>query len=396
MANRNRIVLWIILSLVLVVALAFAFWPRAILVDIAIVSRGEMSVTIDEEGETRVKDVFIVSAPISGDLQRITFEAGDRVVSGETKLAAIDPTSAPILDQRREAQLQAAVQTARSAIGVAEADIERLRTDFNYAVSERDRLRPLLERDFISRSAFDKAEAVVNAAAAAQHSAESALGMRRSELQMARSALMPRVHKTSGTEHIDLKAGIDGVVLHIHRESEGPITQGAPIMEIGNPKDIEIVVDFLSEDAVIISPGDPVIISGWGGKDLMGRVRLIEPFAFTKISALGIEEQRVNVIIDFDETADSLGHGYRVDIAVVTWTEDDVSQVPMTALFKEGSDWKTYLVRNGKAELMTVEIGELNGRYAQILNGLSEGDRVIEHPSGRIENGRRAMDRSKN
>jgi len=192
-----------------------------------------------------------------------------------------------------------------------------------------------------------------------------------------------------------LKAVIDGVVLKVSRESEGPIQPGTPIMEIGNPDDIEIVVDLLSEDAVRVALGDPVIISGWGGDNLTGRVSLIEPFAFTKVSALGIEEQRINVIVSLDEPekATALGHGYRVDVAVVTWQQEDVLSVPMTTLFRQGKDWMVFVNKNNRASLQNIEIGEINGRYAQVLDGVVEGDQVIEHPSGRIEHKRRIVNR---
>ena len=397
MAVRNRIILWGLIGIFLIAALIFAFRPQPVPVDLATIANGPMAVAIDEEGETRVRDMFVVSAPVSGDMERVILEPGDRVVTGKTILTKINPTSSAVLDQRTEAQMQASVQAARSAINIAESDIERLRSDHVLAIKERDRMRPLLDRDYVSQSAFDKAEAAVNTAAAALHAAEAALGMRRSELQIARSALMPRIHRTSGSEHIDLTAPIDGVVLQVSRESAGPIAQGSPIMDIGDPSDIEIVADLLSEDAVRIAPGDPVEISGWGGGMLQGTVRVVEPFAFTKISALGIEEQRVNVIIDFavPEDAAGLGHGYRVDVAVVTWREDAVLSVPMTALFRQGDIWQVYVDRNGRAVLSDIEVGEMNGRYAQILGGLSEGDRVIEHPSGRIDDGSRIVDRRK-
>lgn len=395
MAIRNRLIFWMCLGALLIAALSFAFWPRAILVDVAEVSSGPMAVSIDEEGETRVKDVFTVSAPVTGEMERVTLEPGDRVIEGETKLTIIRPSSSAVLDQRTEAQLQAGVQMARSAIGLAESDIERVTADYNFASNEQERLRVLYARDYVSKAAYEKAEALTNSAAAALHAAEAALRMRRSELQMARSALMPRMHKTSDDEHIDLKAVINGVVLQIMRESAGPIQQGTPIMEIGNARDIEIVVDLLSEDAVAVAPGDPVIITGWGGEPVSGKVRLIEPFAFTKVSALGIEEQRVNVIIDFENVsaAAGLGHGFRVDIAVVTWQAEDVLSVPMTALFKVGTEWSVYTIHQGRAKLQALEVGHMNGRRAEIISGLTESDRVIEHPSDRIENKARVTDR---
>ena len=405
MAIKNRVIFWSVLVALLVAALTFSFWPRAVPVDMVAVTQGPMSVTIDEEGETRLKDIFTVHAPVSGKLDRIILEPGDRVISGQTQLAVIRPSMAPTLDQRTQAQLLAAIQSAQSAIAMSEFDISRLTAVYNLAQKIYDRQAALYARNYASRAAFEQAETEQAQALSALQSAQSALKMRRADLQMARSALMPRQKikqdkpnnqpSNLTSETLFLTAVIDGVVLHIDRESEGPVASGAALMEIGNSDDIEIVVDLLSEDAVRVSQGDSVVISGWGGEPLAGHVRLIEPFAFTKFSALGIEEQRVNVIINFDDPIPpQLGHGYRVDIAVVIWTEKDVLRVPLTALFKQGNAWQAYGVRGARAELKTLEIGEMNGQFAQVIEGLARDDRVIEHPSGRIESGRRVTNRN--
>ena len=405
MAIKNRVIFWSVLVALLVAALTFSFWPRAVPVDMVAVTQGPMSVTIDEEGETRLKDIFTVHAPVSGKLDRIILEPGDRVISGQTQLAVIRPSMAPTLDQRTQAQLLAAIQSAQSAIAMSEFDISRLTAVYNLAQKTYDRQAALYARNYASRAAFEQAETGQAQALSALQSAQSALKMRRADLQMARSALMPRQKikqdkpnnqpSNLTSETLFLTAVIDGVVLHIDRESEGPVASGAALMEIGNSDDIEIVVDLLSEDAVRVSQGDSVVISGWGGEPLAGHVRLIEPFAFTKVSALGIEEQRVNVIINFDEPIPpQLGHGYRVDIAVVIWNESRVLRVPLTALFKQGNAWQAYSVRAGRAELKTLEIGEMNGQFAQVIEGLARDDRVIEHPSGRIESGRRVTNRN--
>jgi HlyD family secretion protein len=396
MAVKNRIIFWSILAGLLVAALTYAFWPRAIPADLTEVTRGPLSVTIDEEGETRVKDMFVVSASVSGNLERITLEPGDHVIENETVIAAINPTAPPVLDQRTEAQLRAAVASARAAILVAESDLERLMANYRLAKSERDRGQYLFDEDVISKAAFDRLTAATDTSNAAVHAAEAALRMRRSDLQMARSALMPSVSTSGKSGHVELVSIVDGLVLKIVRESAGPVMQGAPLVEIGDPLEIEIVVDLLSEDAVAVSPGDQVIVSGWGGEPLHGKVRIVEPYAFTKISALGIEEQRVNVIIDVEDmkaASNRLGHGYRVDIAVVVWSDDDVLSVPMTAVFKQGSNWSAYVLKDGRASLRTLDLGKMNGRRAQVLNGLAAGDKVIEHPSNRISDGVRVIDR---
>lgn len=396
MAIKNRMIFWSVLAVLLVAALTYAFWPRAIPADFAHVTRGPLSVTIDEEGETRVKDMFIVSAPVSGELERITLEPGDHVMENETIIASINPTAPPVLDQRTEAQLRAAVGSAHAAISVAESDLERLLANYRLAKAESERGQLLFDKDVISKAALDRLNAETDTINAAVHAGEAALRMRRSELQMARSALMPSMSTSANSGHVHVTPIVDGLVLKVIRESAGPVIQGAPLVEIGDPLEIEIVVDLLSEDAVAVSPGDQVIISGWGGDPLQGQVRIVEPYAFTKISALGIEEQRVNVIIDLEDmkaASNRLGHGYRVDIAVVVWFDDDVLSVPMTALFKQGSDWSTYVMREGRASLQILELGRMNGQRAQVLKGLSENDLVIEHPSNRIGEGVRVKDR---
>jgi HlyD family secretion protein len=389
-------IFWGLLALLLLAALTYAFWPRAVPADLADVTKGQLSVSIDEEGETSVKDMFVVSAPVSGDLDRIILEPGDLVMEGQTLLASIQPSASPILNTRTEAQLTAAVQSARSAINVAKADLENLTSAYRFAKAESERAAPLFQKGVISRTAFERLVAEADSRNAAVHAAEAALQMRRSELQMARSALMPSTSKSNECECVEVRSVIDGVVLKIVRESAGPVLQGAPLLEIGDPQDTEIVVELLSEDAVAVSPGDPVIITGWGGEPLAGSVRIVEPYAFTKISALGIEEQRANVIIDLQDsalTAKRLGHGYRVDVAIVIWQEDQVLSVPMTALFKQGIDWSTYVLRNGRASLQALELGRMNGRRAQVLSGLAEDDQVIEHPSSRIVEGVKVKDR---
>ena len=395
MAIRNRLIFWLILVGLLFAGMVYAFWPRSIPVDIAPVEIGKMSVQIEEEGETRVKDIFIVSVPIAGDIDRIDLEAGDQVVSGQTVLAHIKPVSSPSLDPRTEAQRRASVDAARSAVRLAESEIESLAADFNFLAAERDRLKQLYDKGYASKAAFEKADAAVDTAIAALHAAEARLGVRRSELQMARASLMQTFGRVDHGDHIDLKSPIDGVVLLVNRESEGPIVQGTSIMEIGNVDEIEIISDLLSEDAVQVNIGDHVEISGWGGDPISARVKRIEPFAFTKISALGIEEQRVNVIIDLDSTddADRLGHGYRVDVGITIWSAEDVISIPMTALFRHDNEWTVYVIEMGRAKLRQIEIGHLNARRAEVLSGIQPGSFVIEHPSNRIRDGVKIVDR---
>lgn len=396
MPNRNRIVFWTVVGGFLILLAAWAFWPRAVDVDIVEVERGEIQVTVGEEGETRVRDVFEVLAPVGGRLERIALDAGDCVRGGETIVAKIRPAPAPILDARSEAQLKAAADAAVAGVEAAKADLVRLGAEATRAEADAERFRRLAADSFVSKQALDRAEMEIAALSAAVKAGAAVLAMRRQELAAARAALRPSGAGGDG-EFVDVVAPISGVVLRRLRESEGPVGQGAPLAEIGDPDALEIVVDLLSEDAVQVSPGDIATLSDWGGPNLTGRVRLVEPFAFTKVSALGIEEQRVNVLIDLDHDvpSDRLGHGYRVDVAVEVWRDDDAIVAPMTALFKENGIWAAYRLDGGRARLVGFNAGRMNGLSAQVLDGLDPGDQLVEHPSGKIRDGVRIAPRQR-
>jgi HlyD family secretion protein len=388
MALRNRLLFWAAIALVILAMAVWAFSPRAIDVDIVKASSGPMTVSVREEGETRIHDVFEISAPVSGQLERISLDAGDCVYEGETIVAGIRPVAAPVLDSRSQKQLTAVADAAAAGVTASKAELDRVRAELSRASTDANRYRLLAPGGAISRQVLERAEAEETTLQAAARAAEAALAMRRQELAAARAALRPS-SENDGGELIDVIAPIDGVLLRRLRQSEGPVTQGAPLVEVGDPEEIEIVADLLSEDAVRISPGDLVIVSDWGGPVLHGKVRRIEPFAFTKVSALGIEEQRVNVVIDLvpGQPAERLGHGYRVDVAVEIWSQDDVLSIPITSLFKQDRAWSVYRVEKGRARLRQITIGHLNGEKAEILAGLEEGDVLIEHPSSRIEDG---------
>lgn len=391
MAARKRWRFWTGVIALLAAAFAYAFWPRPVEVDLSTVTRGDISVSVKEEGETRVRELYVAAAPISGAMERVVLQPGDAVVAGETKLTAIRPATSPLIDTRTRAQLQAAVEAARAAVAVAEAEVARTDTDHGLAQAELERAKPLLARELISRQRYDALAAAEQGLADALRAARAALKVRRSELMMAQAALEPSAPGSGeGCQCIDVLSPVDGVVLRVLRESEGPVLQGTAILEIGDPHEIEIVVDLLSEDAVAVNPGDAAEITGWGGPELEARVRRIEPFAFTKLSALGIDEQRVNVVLDLvagQAAAERLGHGYRVDVAVITSRAEGVIVVPMTALFREGSDWAVFAVERGRARLKRIETGRMNTSQAEVLSGLSENETVIEHPSDRVRDG---------
>jgi HlyD family secretion protein len=380
--------------LVVAVILAVALWPSAIEVDAARVSRGPMEMTIDEEGETRVRERFMVSAPVTGRVLRIELEPGDPVVRGKTVVARLTPAAAPLIDPRTQAELSAAVEAARSAVGQAQAERERSGTALKRAQSTERRLESLAQAGAISGDELEAAQVAVKNAAEAQRAAEFGLARAEHELQLARARLRP---SSAGGPTVDVLAPVDGVVLRRLRESASVVPVGDPLLEIGDPGRLEIVADLLSTDAVRVSAGDRVRIEQWGGNHpLHGRVRRVEPAGFMKVSALGVEEQRVNVIVDFDDQGEGgqLGDGYRVEVRVIIWQSDSTLRVPVGALFRQGVAWAAFVIENGRARLQTVKIGERNDRDGQVLSGLSEGQTLVVHPPDTLTDGARVTVRS--
>jgi HlyD family secretion protein len=398
-ATARRAILWSVVGAALVAGLVYAFWPRPVAVDLAEVRRGPLVVTVGDEGETRVRDVFVLSAPVAGHIRRIESEVGDRAVANETVLAELEPIDPEFLDPRSQAQAEAALHTAESARILAEAELAEAAAQLEFAGAERDRARELHRGKTISQRERDDAERAHKAARAVSERAHAALQMRSSELDRARAELVsPEETQPRGMrERIALRAPVTGRVLRIPNDSERVVRPGEALLEIGDPHDLEIVVDLLSSDAVKVREGQRVIIEGWGGATpLAGRVRRVEPFGFTKISALGIEEQRVNVIIDFTSPPEewtALGHGYQVDVRIVLWEEDAVLKLPLTALFRDGDGWAVFADEAGRARERTVQIGQRTGLEAQIVDGLSEGSRVVLHPGERVAEGVRIQPR---
>jgi len=291
--SRTGIIGAIALAVALAAALAYAFWPRPIPVDLAVIARGDVAVTVDEEGRTRVREVFVISAPIAGRLRRIEAAFGDRIVAGQT-VASILPNEPAFLDARSRAQAEAAVKAAEAASALAQADVERARAELEFAHSEYARAQALIRSDTIAQRALDQAQLLMRTREAALGTAQAALTMRRFELETARAALiLPTTEGDDGAGCcVVIRAPIDGVVLGVLQESAGVVLAGTPLIEVGDPRDLEIVVDVLSADTVRIVAGAVVAIDDWGGPaSLTGRVQRIEPFGFTKVSALGVEEQ---------------------------------------------------------------------------------------------------------
>ena len=398
-ANTKRIVIWTVIAGIIVVALALSFAPRPVMVDLVEVRPGPLVVTLDEEGETRVHDVYSLSAPVAGRVQRIERHVGDPVSANETVLAQIEPGDPSFLDPRSEAQARAMIQAAEAARDLAAAAVKDAEAQYEFARSEYARMQELIVEGSVSKRDLDSAERDFKARRAGLDTARAAQQVRNYELELARAQLVSPLEtpvSDSYCECIPITSPVSGRILKIEDRSERIVRESEVLMQIGDPGDLEIVVDYLSMDAVRIEAGQRVIIDNWGGAEpLEGRVRLIEPFGFLKVSALGIEEQRVNVIIDFasDEGWERLGHGYQVESRVVLSDADNILTVPLTALFREGDKWALFVEEGGRARLRPVTTGRRNGIIAEIREGLTAGEKVVAHPSDRVTDGVRIVSR---
>ncbi|MDK3073840.1 HlyD family efflux transporter periplasmic adaptor subunit [Sedimentitalea sp. JM2-8] len=398
--KRSRIVLTAGALLLVAGALAAAFWPKPSMVDMGEVTRGAMRLTIDEEGRTQVRDAYVVSTPVAGQLQRVGVEPGDPVERGKTVVAHMHPTNPAALDVRTREQALAAVAAATAALRVARADLNAAIANRDGADTELNRTEELVARGFSTSAALDRARQAARVAQASVDTAEAAIAMREAEIANAQAQLIGFDDKKlaaamgNGANDIPLYAPADGRILRVIQQSETALPAGAPIMEIGNiANDLEIVAELLSTDAVQVAPGDPVIITDWGGpRDLDGEVTRVEPFGVTQFSALGVEEQRVNTVIAISSPPEDyagLGHGFRVEARIVVWDAEDTLIVPASALFRNRTSWAVFVANDGVARLREIEIGPNNGTEAQVVSGLSEGDRVVLYPSSGLTDGTR-------
>lgn len=394
----NRTILITLLGLVLLALLVWGFWPAPALVESAAAVRAPLSVTVEEEGHTRVKDRFVISAPVAGYLQRITLEVGDAVTQGQT-LALMEPLRPAVLDPRSRARAEAQVAAARAAIKGAEQQVTAARAEAGYARSDYVRKQQLQEQALVSREALEQSATHSREATAQLRSAEFAVEVAHHELEAAETALQFSIGNNgdAATETVAIKAPIASCVLQIHRESEGVVATGEPLLEIGDHAALEVAVDVLSADAVRIQPGNTVRLQRWGGPQVLEAVvRTVEPTGFTRVSALGVEEQRVWVIADLVSPYSDwqqLGDGYRVEAQFILWQEDDVLQVPASALFRHDDGWAVFTIDAGKARLVTVSTGHSNGLVTQILDGVVTGEHVILHPDDRIADGVRVAEK---
>jgi HlyD family secretion protein len=388
--------------------LAWFAWPRPVLVDLATVAKGPIEVTADDDGKTHVRHVYTVSAPIAGKVLRIShplgeqgpsLHVGDEVVANQTVIALMQPTLPGFIDVRSRDQLQAEVLAADAAIQQQEAEVQRIAAALDFSRTEFQRAQTLSRTQTISAQAFDKAKFDVATNEAALASAKAQVDMRRAVRTSLAARLMDPSNAAPPAEPtccVRVLAPASGRMLKIIQDSEATVPPGAPLADIGNPLDLEIVADLLSTDAVLIKVGAPVRIDGWGGPPIRGKVVRVDPAGFLKVSALGIEEQRVRVTMDFldpPETWSQLGHDYRVVVHVTTWSATDALTIPGSALFRKSDQWAVFTDDNGHARLKPVQVGHRNNYAAEVVSGLAFGDRVVVHPSDRITDGTRIAQR---
>ncbi|MCI2399028.1 HlyD family efflux transporter periplasmic adaptor subunit [Aliiroseovarius subalbicans] len=377
-----------------------ALQPEVVPVDLAKVERGALEVTVNADGETRIRDVFDVTAPVTGRVLRSPVQIGDVVVADDTVVARIEPGAPAFLDERSRSQAEAAVAQAVAAVSLATTQISIAEADLSFAQSQLSRVHDLHERGTIPQAQLDQAELAVDVAAAQLDSAHASFDMREAELAAQRAVLIqPGAGggAVSTSCCIDILAPASGSVLSLENESARMVMAGSQILSIGRPGDLEITADLLSTDAVRITAGNMAYVERWGGPEaLEAKVRVIEPAGFTKISALGIEEQRVKVLLDFvtpEAERPALGHGFRVFLRVVEWRGDEVLRLPISALFRENGDWAVFVVEAGQAVLRPVTIGQRNTEFAEVLSGLEPDEVVITHPGDKISDGVLVLDR---
>lgn len=388
--------LYLLLPMAAAALAIWAFWPRALPVELATVQRAPLSVSFTEEGRTRVRQRYRITAPVDGFLQRIALEPGDEVKAGAI-VAVLQPSSARLLDPAAQAAGESQLRAAEQALAAAQASLLAAHAENAQRQAALVRAESLAKRQLLSAAELDLARNSASAGAAAEKSAAANAEQSRALRDGARVALQLQGTRTNTNNHrrVDVRAPTAGRIVQRYLESEGPVQAGQPLLDIGDPDDLEVVVEILSADAVRIAAGTPVQLTRWGGETtLPGHVRIIEPGAFTKVSALGVEEQRVRVIVMIDAPPSGrlgLGDGYRVDARFQVWHEDATLQVPIAALFRDGEAWAVYAVEDGRARLRHVELGQFGERSAEVRNGLAEGAQVVMYPGDNVRAGTRVV-----
>lgn len=383
--------LWIIILLTVTVVLVVRnLRPQPVLVQTAAVERGRLAITVEEEGKTRVADRFVISAPVAGVLARIRLKVGDTVTEGRP-ITTLTPARPVFLDTRSRAETEARIAAAEAAVHTAEQQVRAAEADATLARTQLGRIRKLVDSGDLPAESLDRARTLADQTEAALAAARSAVDQARKSAEALRVTLRETTSAAPDAEAVPVISPVGGRVLRVVRESEGVVQAGEPLVEIANARALEVEVELLSADAVRISPGTRVEFLRWGGGNpLEGRVRRIEPTAFTKISALGVEEQRVRVILDFispQQRWERLGDGYRVEARFYLWENDSVLKVPATALFPHEGGWAVFVVEQGVARRRAVKLGQRNGLAGEVVEGLKEGDRVVLHPDTSVTDG---------
>lgn len=390
-SSLRRVMPWLLLGSLTAGGLAWSFWPRAVPAETATVTRGPLRVEVTDEGRTRVREIYQISAPVPGQLLRIERHAGDVVEGGKTVVAELLPTAPAFLDIRTRAQAEAAVKSATAMRDLAASFEKRMEAELTFAAGDVKRARKLAESNAISRVNLDRAELAYDVAVAQLATAKAALQAKEFDLQTANASLIDPTAPAGPRAGIPLVAPVSGRILRVLHESETTVAAGTPIMEVGDPRAVEVLVPLISEEAVKVRLGAPATVTDWGGSEaLPARVRRIEPSGFTKVSALGVEEQRVNVLLDFQGPGGklpSIADGYRVIAHITIWEKPDVLRVPVSALFRSGKGWAVFRIRNGHAVQTSVAIGHGNDSASEVTSGLVSGDRVVIHPSDRVHDG---------
>lgn len=391
-ARRRRSYLgWIALA-VLVIVLVVALLPKPLAVEEGVVSQGPLTVSVLEEGKTRIRNRYVISPPVTGLLRRTSLRPGDKLEAGKTIVASLETQPSGFLDPRTHAQTEAAVAASEANVELRQAEQARAQTALDLAMRERERARKLKNDGTISEQEWDQTDVTATLRQRELRAAEFTAKVAQFELDQARAALLQVQQPGQGGGHLfEIRSPVDGVVLNVYEESSRIVSPGTPLMEVGDPRDLEVEVELLSQDAVSVHPGGELMIEQWGGeKPLRGRVSMVEPAAYTKISALGVEEQRVKVraeFVDLPPPDHPLGDRFRIEARVITWQANTVLRIPTGSLFRRGGEWMTFLVKDGHAHLTTVKIGHNSGVYAEVLEGVSDGQVVVVHPPDVVVDG---------
>lgn len=397
-----KLFLKVIFGVTAIAFLVYAFLPEPAKVDMQNVVEGDLIVTIEGEGKTRIHDIYVVSAPIEGRVTRIESEPGDRVAAGKTVLANMYPANPRFLDKRSETQARADVEGARAALALANARVKQALAQLEFDEADFQRTQELFQKNTVSKANLERAELRLKTLRAELETAQSNQKVMESRLQAARARLLQPegsngdVNQSGDAQshsncQICIYSPVDGQLLKVLHKSESVVPVGTPLVEVGDTKDLEVIIELLSTNAVKVNVGDQALIRRWGGEqEIKAEVKLIEPAGFTKISALGVEEQRVNVVLRFIDAIEkwkALGHAFRVEAAIIVDRADQVPLIPLSALFRQNEVWSVFKVEQGIAKLQQVEVGKRNDRFVEIKSGLKVSEQIIVHPGSQVEDG---------